>query len=201
MKISIDWRFLKWPLIFLTFAVGVSAAFIAAGKYYENIQLEQYNKAKSSLRDTHGRYKKLVEDLDLLQIYTQTYDEYRSSGLVGSERRLSWIETLETVNEVLKLPKLSYTLMPQEGFQQPKLKVDRNIQLNSTPMSLDMDMLHEEDLFAVFEGISGTIDNLYTIDSCSISLIGGGNRSLSTQDANLRARCLMRWVTVDVKQK
>ena len=100
---------------------------------------------------------------------------------------------------MLRLPKLSYTLMPQEAFSQPQLKVDRNIQLNSTPMSLDMDLLHEGDLFAVFEGISGTIDNLYTIDSCNISLLSGANKTLSTQDANLRASCLMRWVTVDVR--
>ncbi len=199
MKISIDWRFLKWPLVFLTFASAVSAAFIAAGMYYQNIHLEEYNKARTSLKSTHGRYQKLVSDLDLLQIYTQTYDEYLSSGLVGAERRLSWIETLESVNEVLRLPKLSYTLMPQEAFTKPQLKVERNIQLNSTPMSLEMDLLHEEDLFAVFEGITGTIDNLYTIDSCNISLISGANKALSTQEANLRASCLMRWVTVDVK--
>ncbi len=199
MKISIDWRFLKWPLIFLTFSIGVSATFIAAGMYYQNLELAEFDKARSSLKSTHSRYKKLVEDIDLLQIYTQTYDDYLSSGLVGSERRLSWIETLESVNEVLRLPKLSYTLMPQEAFSQPQLKVDRNIQLNSTPMSLDMDLLHEGDLFAVFEGISGTIDNLYTIDSCNISLLSGANKTLSTQDANLRASCLMRWVTVDVR--
>ncbi len=199
MKISIDWGFLKWPLVFLTFAIAVSAAFIAAGLYYQNIEQAKYDKARSSLKSTHSRYKKLVEDLDLLQIYTQTYDGYLSSGLVGAERRLSWIETLESVNEVLRLPKLSYTLMPQEAFKKPQLNVDRNIQLNSTPMNLEMDLLHEEDLFAVFEGISGTINNLYTIDSCNISLIGGANKALSTKDANLRATCLMRWVTVDVK--
>ena len=199
MKISIDWRFLKWPLVFFMTALALSAGVVAAGIYYQSVQLEKYNNAKSALEATHGRYKKLVQDLDLLQIYTETYDDYLSSGLVGPERRLSWIETLESVNSVLKLPRLSYTLMPQEAFTRPGLKVDRNILINSTPMNLEMNLLHEEDLLAVFDGVSGGIDNLFTIDSCNISLVGSGSTNLSSKDANLSAKCLMRWVTIDVK--
>jgi hypothetical protein len=200
MKNKIDWSFLKRSLIFLFIAIVFAAIIIFFGMQYEDGKYNEYTAAKSSLSATHNKYKKLVEDLDLIHLYTKTYTDYRSSGLVGSERRLSWIETLESVNDVLKLPKLTYALAPQQGFSKPKLKVDRAVQVNSTPMDLKMDLLHEEDLFAVFEGIDGIIKNLYTLDSCSIKRRGAVGSSLSTKNANLSADCKMRWITIDVKK-
>ncbi len=197
---NIDWRFLKRSLILLAVAIVFSASIIMLSLQYEGGKYQEYKTVKSSLSKTHGKYKKLVDDLELIHQYTQTYNDYRVSGLVGPERRLSWIETLETVNEVLKLPRLSYTLSPQQGFKRPMLKVDKAVRVNSTPMELDMDMLHEEDLFAVLEGIDGVIENLYTLDSCRFDRIGGVNATLNTKSENIQASCLMRWVTIDAKE-
>jgi len=199
MKNNVDWNYLKRNLIFLVIGIAFSAIVIFLGAEYENMKYQEYTSAKSSLGSTHSKYRKLVEDLDLIHQYTQTYNEYRSSGLVGSERRLSWIETLESVNEVLRLPKLSYNLKPQQEFKRPKLQVDNIVRLNSTPMDLKFDLLHEEDIFAVLEGIEGIIENLYTVDSCKITRSGQVGSSLNTKRANLSANCLLRWITVDAK--
>lgn len=200
MENKIDFKFLKRTLILLFVALVLSTAFYFIGNEYETSSFEKFQAAKSSLSNSHARYVKLVEDLDRLQLYTEKYNEYRDSGLVGKERRLSWIETLESVNSVLKLPKLAYTLLPQESFNRPRLKVDNKVMVNSTPMKLDMDVLHEEDIFAVFEGIDGTIENLFTIDSCKLSRKNRGNFTVSTKGSNLSATCLMRWVTVDAAE-
>jgi len=184
MKNNVDWNYLKRNLIFLVIGIAFSAIVIFLGAEYENMKYQEYTSAKSSLGSTHSKYRKLVEDLDLIHQYTQTYNEYRSSGLVGSERRLSWIETLESVNEVLRLPKLSYNLKPQQEFKRPKLQVDNIVRLNSTPMDLKFDLLHEEDIFAVLEGIEGIIENLYTVDSCKITRSGQVGSSLNTKRAN-----------------
>ncbi len=199
MENKIDFRFLRKALIFFTVSLLISIVMIVSGLQFENSKLEAFNKAKSSLSQSHRVYKKLVEDLDLLEQYKKSYKEYKKTGLIGAERRLSWIETLETVNDVLKLPKLTYTLSPQEGLTRPGLKIERNIILGSTPMNLSIDLLHEEDLFAVFEGVAGNIDNLFSIDSCRISRLGKGDAPLSTRNANLSSNCLLRWITVDVQ--
>ena len=62
-----------------------------------------------------------------------------------------------------------------------------------------MSLLHEEDLFALIEGLSLSISNLFTMDSCQISLIGQVGKSFDTKKPNLSANCVIRWISIDVK--
>jgi hypothetical protein len=193
----VDWFYLRRPLIILVVAAIVSTAVAVLGYEYEKAQREEYQVAMSTLRSTYQRYSNLVKDIDLLDQYRNLYSEYKSSGLVGDERRLSWIESLGLTNEVLRLPILTYSLNPQEDFTRPGLKVQRDVLVKSSPMNLSIGMLHEEDLFALLEGLRLSIQNLFTVDQCSIARQGSVNSSLETKKLNLRSQCTIRWVTID----
>jgi hypothetical protein len=199
MKNKIDWYFLKRPLIFLFIAIVLSVALILLGQQYEDASYEDYKKGEANLRTTHQLYKSMVNDIDLLEQYTRKYSDYKASGLVGGERRLSWIESLESTNAVLKLPSLSYNLLSQEGFLRDGLTAGRSVSINSSPMELSMSLLHEEDLFALIEGLGLSIRNLFSVDGCSINLMGKAGGSLDTQRANLNSSCVIRWISIDVK--
>lgn len=194
-----DWLYLRRPLITLGVAILVSAALIGTGYYYETEQQAAYNKAVSELRSTHKRYSDLVRDLDLIEQYRNLYDKYKASGLVGDERRLSWVESLQSANQVLRLPTLTYSLQPQQKFVRPGFKPKRDVSVKSSPMVLTMGLLHEEDLFALLEGLRLSIANLLTVDSCSMSRRTGIDRPLDTKRENLRATCTIRWVTINAK--
>jgi hypothetical protein len=195
----IDWRYLQRPLIFLVLSIIIAAALGMVGFQYETAQVEKYQKAVSTLRTTHKLYTNIVKDIDLLDQYRKIYSGHKSSGLIGEERRLSWIESLVTTNEVLKLPLLTYNLLPQEKFTRPGLKVKSGVKLNSSPMELSMGLLHEEDLLAVLEGLRLSIKNLFTVESCSLTRSGGIDSTLNTKSANLTSNCTIRWVTIDAK--
>jgi len=196
---KIDWFYLRRPLFIIVVAIVVSVAFALAGYHYEKTQHEEYEVALSTLRSTHKLYSNIINDIDLLDQYRSLYSEYKSSGLVGEERRLSWIESLESTNEVLRLPTLTYNLNPQEDFKRPGFKLKRGVAVMSSPMDLTIGMLHEEDLFALLEGLRLSIQNLFTVDSCSIIRISAVDRSLDTKKANLRTLCTIRWVTINAK--
>ena len=196
---SIDWFYLKRPLIMLLGSILIFVLLILAGYQWEKMQNEEYEKAVATLRSTHKIYSNMVNDIDLLDQYRTLYSDYKSSGLVGKERRLSWIESLESTNEVLRLPRLTYDLNPQEKFERPNFKVKRGVVVNSSPMDLSMGMLHEEDLFALLEGLRLSIRNLFTVDSCSITRPSPVSSSLDTSKANLTTTCKLRWVTIDAK--
>jgi hypothetical protein len=193
----VDWFYLRRPLIILAVAAIISSAVAVLGYEYEKAQREQYQVAMSTLRTTHQLYSNIINDIDLLDQYRNLYSEYRSSGLVGEERRLSWIESLGSTNAVLRLPILTYNLNPQEEFTRPDLKVQRDVLVRSSPMDLTIGMLHEEDLFALLEGLRLSIQNLFTVDQCSIVRQGPVQRSLETKNTNLRSQCTIRWVTID----
>ena len=196
---NIDWFYLKRPFIIFTVSILVSAALIAAGYQFEKVQHDAYQKSLSTLRTTHKLYSNIVNDIDLLDQYRNLYRGYKASGLVGAERRLSWIESLESTNSVLRLPTLTYNLHPQEAFKRPGLKIGRGVSVKSSRMDLNMGLLHEEDLFALLEGLRLSIKNLFTVDSCSLHRFAGIERSLDTRKPNLQTKCTIRWVTIDAK--
>ena len=196
---SIDWFYLRRPLIMLGACALVSLLLVLAGWQFEKAQSEAYQQSLSNLQSTHSLYRNIVNDIDLLDQYRNLYNGYKSSGLVGEERRLSWIESLEGTNEVLRLPTLAYSLQPQEKFERPGFKAKRGVEVLSSPMELKMGLLHEEDLFALLEGLRLSIRNLFTVDSCLINRDSSVERSLDTKRPNLSSTCTIRWVTIDAK--
>ncbi len=196
---NIDWHFLRRPLIVLVVSILIAAGLIAGGYEYESKMDQQYQQALGTLQSTHRLYSNMVNDIDLLEQYKTQYEGYKDSGLVGEERRLSWIESLEMANSGIQLPQLSYSLQPQESFKRPGLRVSGQVAVNSSPMTLDMGLLHEEDLFAYLEGLRQSIENLFTVDACEFGRRGNVDTPLNTQGINLNARCTIRWVSIDVK--
>jgi len=197
----VDWRFLRGALIFLLLAVIMAAALAYFGLFYEEQRAAEYRQQETRLSQTHRKYEQLVRDLDLMEQYTNLFNEYKSSGLVGDERRLSWIESLEAVNSRLRLPKLSYNLMPQEDFRRPGFKALRFVSVKSSPMQVTMELLHEGDLFSLMDGLEQEISNLFTVDSCRLRLKGQVGKLFDTRKPNLTGECVIRWITIDVSKK
>jgi len=196
---KVDWDYLKKPLIFFCVAIVICVVLILAGTEYEEAKYEEYLQALTSLRTTHTLYRNIVNDIDLLEQYRSRYNGFKSTGLVGKERRLSWVESLESTNKVLRLPTLNYNLGPQEEFTRPKFKELRGVSVRSSPMDLNIGLLHEEDLFALLEGLRLSIKNLFTVDRCTMNRPGALADPLSTKSANLQATCTIRWVSIDAK--
>ena len=196
---SIDWFYLRKPLIIFSLAIVIAGAVGFIGLQYEKAQHEKYQKALSTLRTTHSLYNNIINDIDLLEQYRNLYSGYKSEGLVGEERRLSWVESLESTNRVLRLPTLTYSLAPQEEFKRPGFTLKRGVDVKSSPMDLTIGLLHEEDLFALFEGLRLSIKNLFTVDSCTLTRRSDVSTSLDTKNSNLDTTCKIRWVSIDAK--
>ena len=81
---------MRRPILWLVIAIVIAAALVTGGYQFEKLLQEDYQRSVSTLRLTHQKYKKLVNDIDLLDQYRTLYIGYKSSGLVGLERRLSW---------------------------------------------------------------------------------------------------------------
>ncbi len=195
---NIDWRVLRRPLILLAVSLLLSAAMFIGGQEYESQQQQQYQQSLSSLRTMHRQYKTLVEDIALIDEYRGQYTSYLDSGLIGPERRLSWIESLESSNDVIRLPSLSYDLQPQSGFSRPELKVPRDVIVRGSPMDLNLSLLHEGDLFAYFDALKDSISTLFSVDSCTITRTKFDS-PVNTKSPNLSSKCRLQWVMIDAK--
>jgi hypothetical protein len=196
---KIDWRYLQQAIIVFVLAVIVAVLMAITADRFRAAQKKDYDQSLATLQSTYRDYSGLVNDIDLLEQYRTLFIGYKSTGLVGDERRLSWIESLKRTNARIRLPLMKYQLRPQEKFERPGLTLKRGVELSSAPMLLNMDLLHEEDILTVFETLRLSIKNLFTVDSCVLSRKGAVGGTLDTQKANLSANCVIRWLTIDVK--
>ncbi|MFT5504147.1 MAG: hypothetical protein ACI845_002023 [Gammaproteobacteria bacterium] len=196
---NIDWQYIRRPMIILAVSMLIAAVLVTAGYQYEQFQQAVYKQSLSKLQGTYAKYTRIVSDIDLIDQYRTLFSDYKSSGLVGDERRLSWVESLESANEVLLLPKLSYQLQPREAFVRPGFKAKKGVEVNASPMDLTIGMLHEEDLFALFDGLEQSIKSLFTVDACIMTRISRLTESLDTKRANISTICTIQWVTIDAK--
>ncbi|MCP3851899.1 MAG: hypothetical protein GY694_16940, partial [Gammaproteobacteria bacterium] len=135
---KVDWNYLKKPILVLVSTILVSLAVAYGGYYFESKTYDDYQQSVATLKVTHNLYKNMVNDLDLLEQYRNKFSSYQSSGLIGEERRLSWIESLESTNQILQLPTLTYNLQPQEKFARPGFKAERSVEVHSSPMEIGM---------------------------------------------------------------
>ncbi len=195
----VDWSYMKRPILVFLVSILCSIFVVAAAYQYEKMQTEAYQQSISTLSSTHELYRNIVNDIDLFDQYRNLYGGYKASGMIGKERRLSWIESLKTTNETLRLPSLTYNLNPQEEFKRPGFKLLRGVSVQSSAMDLSMGLLHEEDLFALVRGLRRSIKNLFTVDHCRISRNSNISSSLDLQKPNFDSRCTIRWITIDVK--
>ena len=67
----------------------------------------------------------------------------------------------------------------------------------ATEMSLDLGLLHEEDLPSLLSRIRQDARGLHRVASCTISR-SGPSFGLDPTQANLKAKCVLDWLTVRV---
>lgn len=197
--IKVDWKYLRQAMLIFGLSIIVATLMFFAADRFRNSQQEEYKISLAKLEATFRDYNGLVNDIDILEQYRALFLDYKLTGLVGDERRLSWIESLEATNSKLKLPRMTYSLRPREKFERPGLVKKSGVTVSSAPMSITMELLHEEDIFSVFNGLRNSIKNLFTVDNCTLSRSGELGKPLDTQKPNLMANCMIRWVTINVK--
>lgn len=199
---SIDWTYLRISLATIFLSLIVSAAIDAASWYLRDDKLSTYSLEKRRLQDNFRRYQKLTKEKSTIERYRNEFLRMQEAGVIGKEQRLSWIEAVQSTNELMKLPVFTYAIAPQQTFKRPNMKKASKIERRASPMSLSLTLLHEEDLFDVFDYLDEFAVGVYAVDSCSFSR-GGGGRGKKITGGAIQANCKISWMSVntDVKKK
>ncbi len=196
---QIDWLFLRRPLIIFSLLIVFSLVFYFGGLQYKNIANEKFNSAKNSLSSSHSKLKVLSSEMKLVDEYLDEYKTLVNEAFIGEERRLSWIESMKAANKEIKLPKFDYSISAQSNFKRPGITQNKAVASLSSAMKLDLGLLHEEDLFKVFELLDENVQSYFTIEGCKLSQ--GRNKELKIDKSNLTANCVVSWVHLKVATK
>ena len=140
------------------------------------------------------RTKNEQEDL---QGYYHQYQNLVEQNVIGQERRLDWIETIEKIRNQLNIFSVKYKLEPQETLNLENNSTSNSFDLHRSNMTLDFSLLHEGQLLNFFDALSEEAKGMYLLENCTLT-----RNDLVRQlrfVPNLQAECTLGLITLNEK--
>jgi len=189
-----DLPILKWSLGAFMLSIALSAGVISLSNTYLEHSLKDRQAAQQRLFDSRAQLLAAQNDEENMSTYAFEYNSLLAQKVIGDEQRLDWMEGLEKLRQQGVVLDFKYTIAPQQNFV-PAPAVDAgNFRLSRSSMTLQIDLLHEEQLLHLFGDMRGKLNGWFMLDGCSISRTG------TTQElAPLKAECTGGWFTMKNK--
>jgi hypothetical protein len=195
MKFSrTDWAHLNWSLASLLLALSAGVTAIVAGNHL-NVEAQRTQQAsRLQLTAARNRLATVSQDLENRQAYTVEYSELFNKNIFGEGRRLDWIESLEKIRLQHRVLNFKYAIAPQHPYA-PSIALDSgNFALSMSDMTLQFDLLHEEQLMRFFDALLTNSNGWFVLDQCVIE-----RNTDSNATARLKAECIGGWLTLKNK--
>ena len=126
-------------------------------------------KEEKAFNQAQANFRLAEKNRTLYKQYLSDYRKFIDKGLIGEEKRLSWIEELEAVNKNMALPKLSYAINPRETIELKHIKNrNKKIKINVSEMQIQAGLLHEGDFFTLLQKLEQNAVGFYSLKSCSL---------------------------------
>ena len=189
---SADLAEIKWGLLACLLALIGAFALFDYGTAFEQQAQQKLIQAQSLLDDARKQFASAQSDLANMADYQQEYDALVGQKIIGKEQRLDWIEGLEKLRAQKLVPGFKYTISPQKSYTPNPPQSGGNFALNISPMTLQIELLHEEQLLRFFKAMNTQLQGWFILDHCSLSR----NVSSAPGAAMLAADCAGGWFTM-----
>lgn len=192
---DVDWSVLRGTIVVLVVSLTISGSLVYGGYSVASDAELQHLRAKGRFQAARARYLTLDDEKRVIEEFGPRFSELESAGLIGDERRLSWVETLRTVAQGMKMPALQYEIATQEPMT-PEFTVPAGtFSVYGTEMRLSMGLLHAGDLPAVFAALGESARGLFTVTGCSLKRQTDElGVQVDPRKPNLKADCRLQWM-------
>lgn len=191
------------PLLLpLAVAVGLIAAGVATvlvtGHYLDRARV-QHRIALTERQAVQNKLSRATEEEREIREKLVDYRRLLASGVIGDEQRLDWVETIGQIKTDRKLFDIKYQIEPQRLLDLSGLSPGGEVEFRVSPLKLEMQLLHEEDLLAFLDDLRRSLKSHVMVRSCVLQRI-----DRTTVEKNivprLRAECAIDLVTIRDKQ-
>ena len=192
---KLDWSVLQGSVITFVVSIAISAALIGSTWYYKDKMHREYQMQKSRFQSISNQYLAVDQEEKLIRDYYPKFVELYNRGIIGQERRLTWIETLNNAEDQIKLPSITYDIASQNKYVPDYSLNIGNFQIYSSPMKLNMNLLHEGDLKKLLDALSTNAPGIYNVSNCKLRPSG----QIILDDAskgNITAECELKWFNI-----
>lgn len=183
-------------------ALLISSTIIIVSTLYKEGATENKNLASSQLTEAKEKYFLAIDRKRLLKEFEKKYQQLEKKGVVGDEQRLNWIDIIERITKLKKIPYVKYKINKQTLVSELQLQaIYPGIDIFKSSMVLNLQLLHEGDLYTMINELDTQADGLFEVASCNLnrSLQSRGSILESHTDKNFIARCELNWYSMKPK--
>lgn len=191
-----DWRKLQPTLIVLVGVIIVAIILSVLAQNYSVQQEKAMQTQKNLLNSAKQRFQSSGIEKETITEYLPRYQALIQKGFVGEERRLEWVSALRAQHQNFKLFSIKYSIGLQEPYKASFAPSVGGFALNRSVMTLDLDMLHEEDILQLTEALSTQNNEVFMLRDCEITRLNTGGTLSNQLTPNLHAKCELDWLTL-----
>lgn len=174
------------------FVLILNITVVSISSVYKDDIYQQRQSATRAMQKWKIKINSSVENNQIIDEFESNFLTLVNQGVVGSEDRLSWFETIQETTKKRGMPSVKYGISSQVALKATNLQAQyRGIDVYRSVMTLDIKMAHEGDLFALLNDLKKA-DGLFTVNSCNIHKIS--NKSVDSKN-NMKAFCELGWYT------
>jgi len=187
------------PLALAVILVGIGIAAVIATKQYLDQTRIQHKVALAERQAIQNKLSRATEEEREIREKLVDYRKLLARGVIGDERRLDWVETIGQIKNDHKLSEIKYQIEPQRTLELPGITPTSEVEFRVSALKVDMQLLHEGDLFVFLDGLRSKLRAHVLVRSCSIQRLdrSGQDRGIAPR---LRADCVIDLVTIRDKQ-
>jgi hypothetical protein len=183
---------IKWSLGAFVASLAITAGLVNFSDNYNRDAQKDRQAAQEQLTKSHTQLAAAQNDFENMATYKLQYEALEIQKVIGSEQRLDWIEGLEKIRKQGIVLDFKYSVGPQQNYA-PNPPLDTgNFALNLSPMTLQIDLLHEEQLDRLFSTMTAQMKGWFILDHCTLS----AGAAQSSEPTSLKAECAGGWFTM-----
>lgn len=170
--------------------IGITCA-ISAWQFYQHQAntvhiLQQQLTSLETQQQTWRRQQKLLID------YLPQYRSLLQSGLIGQHQPILWLQQLQQIQQSNHLYPVHYSLSKAQTYSIPLY----GVRPTASTMKFEMDLLHEEDLLTLLNGLKSSRNGGFLLRSCILSQLRVTEEDMQLLKPHLIAKCELDWLSI-----
>lgn len=185
----------------LALPVLAALALLAAGAWLVSSAADARSRAQAQLaaaqaeRRLNGdRLARIAEEEREVREKLDVYKHLKRLNIIGEERRLEWADAVARIRNQRELLDLTYRVDRQKLLRSVPGKPG-SIDFFASTMTVQLDLLHEDDLLRFLSDLRESGNAYYSVKSCDLRRTGQAATG-ATITPRLRASCEIDLITV-----
>jgi hypothetical protein len=187
-------RKLALPALAAIALLAAGAALVSMARDARAKAQQELAAAQDERRQNADRLARIAEEEREVKEKLDVYQQLKRLNIVGEERRLEWADAITRIRSQRELLDLVYRVDRQKLLKSVPGRPG-SVDFYASTMTVQLDLLHEEDLLRFLADLRASGNAYYAVRSCNLRRTGQAATG-TTITPRLRANCEIDLITV-----